>query len=164
MARPYKRRKKLILPGLQLRMSATFVGIVALMLGLQFILLTSLFQGAANELPNDGAQLLSIANEISVRLMFVSALVFLPLTLVVGVVSTFRVAGPLYRFQRFLEGIRDGKAPGDFRLRRGDELHGLAALLNDATRALRVQSESSDADDTSRPNGAAKVERVDEAA
>jgi hypothetical protein len=138
MVRPYKRRKKLIKPGLQLRLSASFIGLAVLMLGLQFILLTSLLQNAANQLPNDSVLLLSLANETSSRLVLVSGLVFLPLTLLVGIVSTFRVAGPLYRFERFLTAVRDGEKPADFRLRSRDELHDLAALINEATRPLRA--------------------------
>lgn len=139
MAQTYRRRKKLIKPGLQLRLSANFMGLVVLMLGLQFILLTLIFQEAANELPNDGALLLSLANGSAFRLLLVSALVFLPLTLLVGIASTFRFAGPLYRFERFLSSVRDGEQPEDFRLRSRDELHDLAALINEATRPLRTK-------------------------
>lgn len=158
MPHPYKRRKKLIKPGLQLRMSGVFVGLVTLMLGLQFVLLTAELHHAANTLPNDGQLLLEETNRVVGKLVLISAAVFLPLTLLVGIMSTFRIAGPLYRFQRFLEATRDGEAPGDFRLRRKDELHDLAALINEATRPLRakVTVESLDDDETeaeSTPSG-----------
>lgn len=139
MAPKFKRRRKLILAGLQLRMSGVFVGLVTLMLGLQFVLLTSELHHAANELPSDGGLLLERAAGVATRLIVVSAAIFLPLTLLVGILSTFRIAGPLYRFQRFLEATRDGAQPDDFRLRDKDELHELAALLNDATRPLREE-------------------------
>lgn len=139
MAQTYKRRKKLVNPGLQLRMSGVFVGLTALMLGLQFVLMTAELHQVANKLPSDGAALLEESNGIVLKLALVSAAVFLPLTLLVGILSTFRIAGPLYRFQRFLEAVRDGESPEDFRLRDKDELHGLAALLNDATRPMRLR-------------------------
>lgn len=138
MSKTYKRRRKLIKPGLQLRMCAVFVGLTALMLGLQWVLLTAKLHHTANGLPTDGPLLLEQTNGLVLEVMGVSAAVFLPLTLLVGILSTFRVAGPLYRFQRFLEAVRDGERPGDFTLRRKDELHDLAALINDATRPLRV--------------------------
>lgn len=154
MPQKYKRRKKLILAGLQLRMSGVFVGLVTLMLGLQFVLLTSELHHAANELPSDSGLLLERAGDIATKLVVVSAVLFLPLTLLVGILSTFRIAGPLYRFQRFLEATRDGANPDDFRLRDKDELHELAALLNDATRPLRAQEDSAEGPDAEESRAA----------
>ncbi|MEL6715749.1 MAG: hypothetical protein AAFP86_18355 [Planctomycetota bacterium] len=144
MTPPFKRRKKLIRPALQLRMTGVFIGLVSLMLLLQFVLLTAEIHHAANALPADGPRLLAEANTIVGRVVLISATVFLPLTLIVGILSTFRIAGPLYRFERFLEALRNGERPEDFRLRDGDELHDLAALLNDATRPMRADGTSSD--------------------
>ncbi|MFT5734960.1 MAG: hypothetical protein ACJA2W_003211 [Planctomycetota bacterium] len=152
MPRPYKRRKKLIKPRLQLRMSGVFVGLVVLMLMLQFVLLTASLQHAANTLPNDSALLLGQSNKLALRLIGISAAVFLPLTLLVGVLSTFRIAGPLYRFEKFLLAVQNGEKPGDFTLRGGDELKDLAALINTSTAPLRKdelsnESNESDAED-----------------
>ena len=55
----------------------------------------------------------------------------------VGVLFTFRIAGPVYRFEQFLSAVVRGERPRDFRLRKGDQLTELAALINDATRPLR---------------------------
>ena len=84
------------------------------------------------------------------RLVFISAAVFLPLTLMVGVLSTFRIAGPLYRFEKFLLAVQNGENPGDFTLRSGDELKDLAALINSSTRPLRregTEESTTDSDD-----------------
>ena len=62
---------------------------------------------------------------------------FLPLTFLVGVLTTFRIAGPVYRFEQFLAAVRRGERPSDFHLRKGDELTDLAALINEATGPLR---------------------------
>lgn len=147
MSSSHKRRQKLIKPGLQLRMSGIFVGLVTLMLGLQYVLLTAELHQAANSLPSDGQRLLESTNGVAIKVIAISALVFLPLTLLIGILSTFRVAGPLYRFQRFLEAVRDGERPADFRLRSKDELHDLAALLNEATQPLRSRVVVEDVDD-----------------
>ena len=168
MAQTYKRRKKLVNPGLQLRMSGVFVGLTALMLGLQFVLMTAELHQVANLLPSDGVALLDESNGIVLKLVLVSAAVFLPLTLLVGILSTFRIAGPLYRFQRFLEAVRDGESPEDFHLRDKDELHDLAALLNDATRPLRIQVVLQDLPDapetgTGKTNNPAQPQAVEAA-
>lgn len=137
MGQRYRRRKKLIKPRLQLRLTGVFVGLTALSLLFQFVLFTSVLNEAAVALPNDAQVLLEAINRITLRVLAFSFLVFLPLTLGIGVLSTFRVAGPVYRFEQFLRAVARGERPRDFRLRRGDELKELAALINDATRPLR---------------------------
>jgi hypothetical protein len=65
-------------------------------------------------------------------------------TLVVGILATFLVAGPLYRFEQFLRASLNGENPPDCRLRKGDELSEFCGLLNDATRHLRTGKDRSD--------------------
>ena len=137
MSVQYKRRKKLIKPRLQLRMSGLFVGLVTLMLLLQFALITAALHHTANLLPSDSALLLGQTNALTLRIIGISAAVFLPLTLMVGVLSTFRIAGPLYRFEQFLVAVQNGENPDDFTLRERDELKDLAALINSSTAPLR---------------------------
>jgi hypothetical protein len=68
----------------------------------------------------------------------ISAAVLLPLTLSVGIVATFRIAGPLHRFETFLRAIANGEKPADCKIRRGDELQEFCTLLNDVTAPLRT--------------------------
>lgn len=144
MSAQYKRRKKLIKPRLQLRMSGLFVGLVTLMLLLQFALITAAVHHAANTLPSDSALLLGQTNAMVLRIIGISAAVFLPLTLMVGVLSTFRIAGPLYRFEKFLTAVQNGENPDDFSLRERDELKDLAALINSSTAPLRHSGTTED--------------------
>ena len=134
----YKRRKKLIKPRLQLRLTAVFVGLSGLSLLLQYVLFQNRLHGAAIQLPNDGAVLLSMTNGLLAEVLLTSFLVFLPLTFLVGVMTTFRIAGPLYRFEVFLERLRRGERPEDFRLRKNDQLHEFADLLQAATAPMRT--------------------------
>ncbi|MCP3917476.1 MAG: hypothetical protein GY711_18180 [bacterium] len=132
-----KRKNKLIQPGIQLKMTMTFVGLSALAFTLQFVLFTNALSSLTAELPNDGPLLMTRINPILIRVISVSFALFLPLTFMVGVLTTFKIAGPLYRIELFLTELRDGKRPGDVRLRKNDELQHIAALLNDATRSMR---------------------------
>ena len=66
-------------------------------------------------------------------------LIFLPLTYAVGILTTFRIAGPLYRFETFLNQVLAGEKPERFRLRKGDELQDFADLLNAVTEPLRLK-------------------------
>lgn len=135
--RTYKRRRKLVKPRLQLRLTLMFVGLSALALLLQFVLFSHTVTSAALSLPNDDALLLERASGLLLRDMLFSLAVFLPLMFAVGILMTFRVAGPVYRFETFLRQIRRGEKPLDFRLRKGDELQDLADLLNEVTEPLR---------------------------
>ncbi len=157
MTATYKRRKKLIKPRLQLRMSGLFVGLVTLMLMLQFALITAALHHAANTLPSDSALLLGQTNALTLRIIGISAAVFLPLTLLVGVLSTFRIAGPLYRFEKFLTAVQNGENPGDFTLRGRDELKDLAALINTSTAPLRSSGTSEKGDGSSDSQAASEA-------
>lgn len=137
--RPYKRRQKLPQPRLQLRLTMTFVGLVALALMLQVMLFTNAISDLASTLPNDSLILMSAGPGILFKTLAVSFLIFLPLTFAIGVLSTFRIAGPLFRFEAFLNQVLRGDRPRDFQLREGDELKHLASLINAATKPLREQ-------------------------
>jgi len=133
----YKRRKKLINPGLQLWMTSVFLGLTALSLLMQLMLFMLMMSHVALTLPNDGDLMWDQIND---RLYFVigaSFLVFLPLTLLVGILTTFRVAGPVFVFHRFLKNIREGRDPGVMRLRKGDKLRDLADALNETYAVIR---------------------------
>ena len=131
-----KRRNKLIQPRIQLRLTLTFVGLTALAFTLQFVLFTSALSTLTAELPNDGPLMMTRINPILIRVISVSFALFLPLTFMVGVLTTFKIAGPLYRFELFLTDVRDGKRPRPVRLRKNDELQHIAQLLNEATAPL----------------------------
>ncbi len=135
----YKRRRKLIKPRLQLKLTLTFVGLSALSLLLQFVLFQSTLATAALNLPNDSALLMGATNGLLLRVLAFSFLIFLPLTFAVGILTTFRIAGPVYRFEQFLDSILRGGRPPNFRLRKGDELTQLAQLINEATEPLRME-------------------------
>ncbi len=135
----HKRRIKLIQPQLQFKLISAFVGMSALALTLQFLLFTSSLTELASELPEDGAALIERVPGHVQRILLVSFLVLLPLTFCVGVLITFRIAGPLYRFEVYLKQVIRGERPPDCRLRSGDELLGLCELINQATAPLRVQ-------------------------
>ena len=66
-----------------------------------------------------------------------TVVVVVPLTLIAGLLTTHRIAGPLTRFRSFLEACIRGDAPEDMTLRKSDKLKDLCVLLNDATRPVR---------------------------
>lgn len=145
----FRRRKKLVKPRLQLKLTLIFVGLSALSLLLQFVLFQSSLTNAALDLPNDSSLLIGMSTALLNEVLLTSFLLFLPLTFLVGILTTFRIAGPVYRFEAFLEAVRRGERPANFRLRKGDELVDLADLINEATAPLRT-SESEQAPENTR--------------
>ena len=135
-----KRKKKLIEPRLQLRFSLAFLSSALMLVLVQAIVIQFVLQRIAARLPHDG-QLLQA--EIPGALLISFAVAFLllaPLSLAIGVRTTFPVLGPLYRFRIFLRQVADGTHPGPCRIRKTDELHDFCELLNEVTAPLRASS------------------------
>ena len=133
----YRRRIRLIRPRLQLRLIAVFSAVAVLALLLQYLLFVSAMHEVALTMPRDGALLHATLSSFLAEVLLISLAVLLPLTFLVGLLATHRIAGPLYRFDVFLKQIVRGERPGDCKLRKGDELIELCQLLNEATRPVR---------------------------
>jgi len=128
----YKRRIKLIQPSLQLKLVGAFMGMSALALMLQFLLFMTSMSEIAAELPEDGALLLSAMQETTIQILLVSFGMLLPVTALVGVLVTFRWAGPIFRFKQHLGRIALGERPAHCKLRKGDELQDVCEVMNQA--------------------------------
>lgn len=142
MKRRYKRKIKLIQPRLQLKLVFVFVGMAASAMLLQFILFTSAITDVATRLPSDGLVLVEEMPRLLYGTLLISFALFLPLMFFVGILVTFRFAGPVYRFKMYLGEVIRGEKPKDCRLRKGDELQDLCAVINQATEPLRRREES----------------------
>jgi len=145
MGRRNQRKKNLILPGLQLKITLVFlttsIAMAVLMAYVTVLTVADQTVGNFEVLP---AVLPSILKAFAITLA-----VMVPITVLVGVLATFLVAGPVYRFKMFLQSIINGERPADCRLRDGDELKGLCELLNVATAPLR-QKQDEDQEDAAK--------------
>ena len=141
----FKRRKKLIDPALQLRLTGTFVALSALALLLQYLLFANILAQAAAEMPDGGSQLAARTGRLLTETLATSALVVLPLIAAVGVLATFKVAGPLYRFRVYLNQVKRGEDPGPCRIRKSDALQDLALLITETTEPLRTAAREHEA-------------------
>jgi hypothetical protein len=137
MRKREQRRDRLVRPRLQLRLILAFLAVAATALLLQFALFTTVVTKYAAELPQDGTLLVEQSAELSITILLISLGVLLPLCFFVGVLVTFRVAGPLYRFEKHLETVARGEDPGTCRIRKGDELHAMCDVLNRALETMR---------------------------
>lgn len=134
---PIRRRRKLVKPGIQLRLGGIFAGLSVLCLLIQWLLFSSLLANAASDMPVGGDYLLDLIPTLLYRTLAFSVLIALPLTLLAGVYATFGITGPIYRFEEFLRGVVRGTQLGPCKIRKGDALGDLCTLINDATEPVR---------------------------
>jgi hypothetical protein len=134
------RKKKLVNPVLQLRIVAIFLCTAGLAVQIEAILIAYTLTRLAGRMPNDGAMLLSELPEFVRTNLLLTFALLTPLTLAVGIVATFKIAGPIHRFERYLSSVIEGKQIEPCTIRKGDELQHMCALINDATAPLRARS------------------------
>jgi nitrogen fixation/metabolism regulation signal transduction histidine kinase len=132
-----RRAKKLIEPRIQMRFALIFLTTAALAVLVQALVVSYLMMATADSLPNDGALLKSRVLDVLASGLGVTMLMLVPLTLLVGITSTHKVVGPLYRFRVYLTQLAAGERPAPCRIRQNDEQQDLCELLNRATQPLR---------------------------
>ena len=138
----HKRSIKLIQPGLQMRMVGAFLGLSVLGLLTQVLMLGAQLTTTATEMPSGGLYLASELPGMLIQSLLLSFLVLLPAVLLIGIRVTFKIAGPLHRFERYLEDIRKGEWPEPCRIRESDQLQDFCGLLNAALESARAQGEA----------------------
>jgi hypothetical protein len=134
------RKKRLINPSMQLRLVAIFLCTAALAVQAEAILITYTLTRLAERMPTDGSLLLAELPEFVRTNLLLTFAMLAPMALGVGIVATFRIAGPLYRIEKFLRNMKEGKQIEPCTIRKGDELQELCSLLNDVTAPLRAKS------------------------
>lgn len=134
-----RRRIKLINPKLQLKMVGVFVGLSALGFLLQSLHVGLRLSELSASMPEGGSYLMAVMPELPLEILLVSFGMLLPLTIAVGILVTFRIAGPAYRFEKYLKAVIRGEEVGPCRIRKGDEFQELCELINQATAATREQ-------------------------
>jgi hypothetical protein len=130
------RKRILIQPRLQIRLIAAFLGSACISVVVQILLLHMALGRLASDLPSGGAAVLEATPGIVLTQVILTFGLLVPLVVAVGTLETFRVAGPLYRFEVYLKDIVAGRKPGPCHIRKDDELQALCALLNEATQPL----------------------------
>jgi hypothetical protein len=136
----FKRRTKLIKPRLQLKLVGMFAAVSATSLLLQYMLFAARFSEVASTMADGGAHVRSVLPGILIEVLAMSFAFLLPVMLCVGILATFRIAGPIYRFEQYLKQVARGEVTDPCRIRDGDELWDLCDLINEATAPLRHKS------------------------
>lgn len=132
-----KRKRKLIEPRIQLRFALIFLTTSALAVLVQTMVVCYLMLGIADRLTHDGVELKSHLPDVLAGSLLCTSVLLVPLTLAVGIKSSHKVVGPLYRFRLYLSELAAGSKPQPCRIREDDELQDFCELLNRATEPLR---------------------------
>jgi hypothetical protein len=133
----HRRKIKLIKPRLQLKLIGTFVGLSGLGFLLQALHVAHRLSELADSMPEGGDHLLIAMPRLPLEILLFSFGMLLPLTLVVGILVTHRIAGPVHRFEQHLRQVARGEQVGPCRIRKGDELRELCDDINLAIAALQ---------------------------
>lgn len=132
------RTNKLIHWRLQLTLVGWFLAVSVSGLLLQFVLLGAFLTRFAASLPDQGPLVAEQVMGMLLSSLGLSLLFLVPLTLGVGILATFKLAGPLYRLETYLDGIARGEWEGPCKIRKGDALQEFCDKLNTAVSFLRA--------------------------
>jgi len=144
-----KRRRLLIRPRLQIRIVLAFLSAACIGTLVQVLLLAHSLSSLAETLPTEGGAILERLPTLLRDQVLLTFLLMAPLMLAVGILETFRVAGPLYRFEQYLRAIARGQRPEPCRIRKNDELQDFCQVLNQATQPLLRRAPAGDPSQTS---------------
>jgi len=131
------RKIRLIKPRLQTKIILNFVCLALVASLAQVIIVSNSLLNIAPEMNEGAAVLRERMPHIMANALTWSLGLLVPFMTGLGVVLTFRVAGPTYRFEQFMKSIARGEDPGVCRIRERDELHELCDAINEAVTVLR---------------------------
>ena len=133
----YSRKKKLINVSLQIKLISVFLCVSLIASLFQVVLLNRALVGLGELVPEASETLLAHLPSVLTTNLVLTLAVLFPLTFLVGVLVTHRVAGPAYRLQQHCLKLARGEEPGRCFLRKDDELQELCEAMNRAFEALR---------------------------
>ncbi len=136
----YKRRNKMPKPRFQLRLACTFMALVAMSLFVQTLVCGAQFAMLAGSTDGSEAGLMSALPGLLGRSLLYGSLLIVPALGVMAIYITFRMAGPIYRFEMHLRAVIAGEEPGACKIRDGDHHGELCDLINGALDAAAQQA------------------------
>ena len=136
----YKRKNYLINKPLQLKYAAIIMAIVTAYSA--FILYSICFsmRSVLDSLPSISSEMVIAIQRQNGIILLTTAILLVVNIIFVGfiwVLAMHKIAGPIYRLQKGIEEIKDGRLPRDIQLRKGDELFELKGNFNEMVSALR---------------------------
>lgn len=135
-----KRKQTLVKRELQLRMVMQCAAVVTLAVLVQSLLIAFAFSRLASTLPNDGLLVHQAMPRVIVLGLLTSLAILAPFVFALGLRYSHRIAGPVHRMETTLHKAIENGEFEPLRLREGDELQDLAALVDQALSRLESGS------------------------
>ncbi|MCX5665697.1 MAG: methyl-accepting chemotaxis protein [Candidatus Omnitrophica bacterium] len=135
----YKRTQYLIATKFQLK----YVGLILLLVSLTAILcsyviyytmMLTMGDKLANVYPQ--GRLISIVDMVNGRILL-TMLLITPLVVIIGIYASHKIAGPIYRIEKFLNSMAGGDLSMSLTLRKNDELTSLATGINKVIESVK---------------------------
>ncbi len=126
----YRRSRRLVLAGLQLKLAAAFALLAGISAVVQALVLVHALSSLAREVAQAESVVFSQASALVRQNILISLALLVPPFLIAGVLITFRIAGPIYRFQKYFEDLAKNGYSGPCTIRRGDELQDFCRTIN----------------------------------
>ncbi len=131
------RKNKIIKTSLQFRVVGAFMAVACVAALFQVLLTNHAMMDIVRASPVVGDQMLALVPGLLVRNLAITLGVLIPVTLVVGILVTHRIAGPVFSMERYLLRIAAGKPiEGPCRLRDRDNFRELCQAMNAAVARL----------------------------
>ena len=136
----YKRKQYIVSAKFQLK----YVGLILILVFLTGILcsyvvyytsMLLLGDKLANVYPQ--GRLISIVNMVNIRILL-SLLLITPLVVIIGIWASHKIAGPIYRIEKFLNSMVSGDLSQPLTLRKNDELILLADGINRVVESMKT--------------------------
>ena len=135
----FRRRRYLVKPGLQFRYAAfmllnVFI-VAAICIATTYYSSMSVLGAKLSNVYPQGRLVVTLRQ---INLIMISRILFLaPLLILIGILSSHRIAGPTFRIERTLREIGKGNFDIHIRLRKHDEMVGIADAINDMVADLK---------------------------
>ena len=155
-----KRKRILVRHDLQTKVVALFLTFACVGVLLQATIVAVAMMRAARSLGPQAAVMFEQLPTILVTSIVIDLVVLVPVMIAGGLFLTFRVAGPVERFETYLRAVARGEETGPCQIRERDELHGLCDAINDALGSLGHGQGADSAD--SRDSGDEHVDQLAE--
>lgn len=137
--RPYRRKHYFIARKFQTKYAGLFLVFMFLTGALcsyiiYYTIMVLLGEKLANVYPQ--GRLIAIINAVNLRILL-SLLMVTPLVVIISIFLSHKIAGPMYRMERFMTTMATGDFTQHITLRKGDELKTLAERINFFVDSLR---------------------------
>lgn len=136
----YKRKQYIVAAKFQLK----YVGLILVLVFLTGIMcsyvvyytsMLLLGDKLANVYPQ--GRLISIVNMVNIRILL-SLLLITPLVFIIGIYASHKIAGPIFRIEKFLNAMASGELSEQLTLRKNDELISLADGINRVAESVKA--------------------------